>query len=234
MDFETITCIVLLSNLHQQGEADASCSVVRGHVEKSATRTVNILQLNINDTLKKLAELASILYSQNVHVACLQETKLNPRLNLKIKGYTVIRKDRLTSSGGGIAFLVKTPEVKFAEIFQSTSSSVNSNTEAQAINIFLPRHAITLVNAYHHDDSPIDTNLPQSLADTTAETRIILGDLKAKSPSWGCNVLNSKGIQLDDLVDELNMTILNTGENTYVSRINSSTLLRLLMWPKPF
>lgn len=209
-------------NATAYGAADASCSAVRGHVEKSATRTVNILQLNINGTQKKLPELSSILYSQNVHVACLQETKLNPKLNLKIKGYTAIRRDRLTNPGGGVAFLIKTPEVKFTEIAQTTPASVDSNTEAQAINILLPKLTITIVNAYHPDDSPINTNLLQSLADTTAEAKIILGDLNAKSPSWGCTVLNSKGSQLDDLTDDLNLTVLNTGENTYVSRTNGT------------
>jgi len=200
----------------------SSCPAVRGHVGNSATRTINILQLNINGTQKKRDELASILNSQSVHVACLQETKLNPKLSLKIKGYTVIRKDRLTGSGGGIAFLVKTPEVKFTEIIQTTSSFVNSRTEAQAINILLPEHTITLVNVYHPDNSPIDTNLLKNLANTTAEAKIILGDLNAKSPSWGCNVLNSNGIHLEDLTVDLNMTILNTGANTFVSRTNGT------------
>ncbi|GFS73447.1 uncharacterized protein TNCV_1101661 [Trichonephila clavipes] len=51
---------------------------------------------------------------------------------------------------------------------------------------------------------------------------MILGDFNARSPSWGCKILDSKGDQLEDLADDLNLTILNTGENTYVSKTNGT------------
>ncbi|GFY63448.1 hypothetical protein TNIN_437481 [Trichonephila inaurata madagascariensis] len=99
--------------------ADAPCSAVRGHADKCATRTLNILQLNINGTQKKLDELSCILHENNIHIACLQETKLNQNLKLKVKGYTTIRKDRSDNPGGGLAFLVKTPTIKYEEITTS-------------------------------------------------------------------------------------------------------------------
>lgn len=94
------------------GAADASCSAVRDHVVKSVVRTVNFLQLNINGNRKKIEELSSILQTHDIHIPCLQETKLNPNLKVKVKGYTVIRKDRPSGSRGGNAFLVKTPGIK--------------------------------------------------------------------------------------------------------------------------
>ncbi|GFX23769.1 reverse transcriptase domain-containing protein [Trichonephila clavipes] len=154
---------------------------VRGSVGKYATRTENFLQLNINGTRKKCAELSDILNENNIHVACLQETRNPPNL-----------------------------------------SNTSSSTEAQAINILLPNHTITLVNVYHPDNSPIDTNILQDLASTSADTKMILGDFNARSPSWGCEILDSKGDQLEDLADDLNLTILNTGENTYVSKTNGT------------
>ncbi|GFX86668.1 RNA-directed DNA polymerase from mobile element jockey [Trichonephila clavipes] len=51
---------------------------------------------------------------------------------------------------------------------------------------------------------------------------MILGDFNARSPSWGCKILDSKGDQLEDLSDDLNLSILNTGENTYVSKTNGT------------
>ncbi|GFS97901.1 reverse transcriptase domain-containing protein [Trichonephila clavipes] len=81
-----------------------------------------------------------------------------------------------------------------------------------------------LVNVYHPDNSPIDTNILQDLASTSADTKMILGDFNARSPSWGCKILDSKGDQLEDLADDLNLTILNTGENTYVSKTNGTVL----------
>ncbi|GIY47424.1 hypothetical protein CDAR_177291 [Caerostris darwini] len=146
------------------GVADATRLAVRGHVDKYATRTINFLQLNINGIQRKVAELSDILHTNNIYVACLQETKLNHKLCFKIKGYTTIRKDRLTGTGGGLAFLVKTLEVKYIEVIPNFPP--HSPTEAQAINILLPEHTITVINAYHPDTAPIDTLFLQDLVST--------------------------------------------------------------------
>ncbi|GIY04786.1 uncharacterized protein CDAR_248481 [Caerostris darwini] len=183
-------------------------------------RTINFLQLNINGTQRKVAELSDILHTNNIHVACLQETKLNHKLGFKIKGYTTIRKDRSISTGGGLAFLVKTSDVKYIEVL--ANFPLHSTTEAQAINILLPEHTITVINAYHPDTAPIDTLFLQDLSSTTAETKIIFGDLNVKSPSWGNNLLDAKRKQIEDLIDDLNLTILNTGEITFVSKTNGT------------
>ncbi|GFV00989.1 hypothetical protein TNCV_2901891 [Trichonephila clavipes] len=64
--------------------------------------------------------------------------------------------------------LDKASEIKYIVILL-TSSNTSSSTEAQAINILLPNHTITLVNVYHPDNSPIDTNiLSQNLASISA------------------------------------------------------------------
>ncbi|GIY26410.1 hypothetical protein CDAR_570001 [Caerostris darwini] len=126
----------------------------------------------------------------------------------------------LPGSGGGLAFLVKTSEVKYIEVLPNFPP--HSTTEAQALNILLPAHTITVLNAYHPDTAPIDTLFLQDLASTTAETKILFGDLNARSPSWGNNLLDAKGKQIEDLIDDLNLTILNTGEITFVSKTNGT------------
>ncbi|GFS52155.1 reverse transcriptase domain-containing protein [Trichonephila clavipes] len=72
-------------NVTAFGVADAPRVEVWAHGEKYTTRTLNILQLNINGTQRKIEELTEILNVNKVHIACLQETKLNPNLKLKIK-----------------------------------------------------------------------------------------------------------------------------------------------------
>ncbi|GFV00990.1 hypothetical protein TNCV_4288191 [Trichonephila clavipes] len=66
----------------------------------------------------------------------------------------------------------------------------------------------------------LNENNIQDLAFISADTQMILGDINARSPSWGCKILDSKGDKLVDLADDINLTILNTGENTYVSKTN--------------
>ncbi|GFW80950.1 hypothetical protein TNCV_3780291 [Trichonephila clavipes] len=108
--------------------ADAPRVEVRDHGEKYATRTLNILQLNINGTQRKIKELTEILNVNKVQIACLRETKLNPNLKLKIKGFTTLRKDRKDRPGGGLAFLVKSAGIKFREITLPPNTDYDENS----------------------------------------------------------------------------------------------------------
>lgn len=125
------------------------------------------MQLNINGTQRKVSELTQILKKNNVHIACLQETKLNPNLKLTIRGYATLRKDRKNRSGGGLAFLVRLAGTKFTEItLPPNFENSESGTEAQAISVILPEHTVTIVNAYHPDISSINVDLLHKLLDT--------------------------------------------------------------------
>ncbi|GFX78463.1 reverse transcriptase domain-containing protein [Trichonephila clavipes] len=150
--------------------ADVSRIEVRAHGEKYATRTLNILQLNINGTQRKIEELTEILNVNKVHIACVQETKLNPNLKLKIKGFTM-RKDRKDRP----------------------------------------------------DNSDINLDLLNTLLDTKSDTKILLGDLNAKSPSWGSRTLDLKGSQIEDLLCNNDLSILNDKRSTYLSKTNGTT-----------
>ncbi|GFV12552.1 reverse transcriptase domain-containing protein [Trichonephila clavipes] len=101
------------------GVAYAPRVEVRALGKKYATRTLNILQLNINGTQRKIEELTEILNVNKIHITCLQETRLNPNLKLKI------RKDR---PGGGLAFLVKSADIKFREITLPPNTDYDENS----------------------------------------------------------------------------------------------------------
>ncbi|GFV43240.1 reverse transcriptase domain-containing protein [Trichonephila clavipes] len=158
-------------NVTAFGVADAPRVEVRAHGEKYATRTLNILQLNINGTQRKIEELTEILNVNKVHIACLQETKLNPNLKLKIKGFTTLRKDRKDRA----------------------------------------------------DNSDINLDLLNTLLDIKSDTKILLGDLNAKSPSWGSRTLDLKGSQIEDLLCDNDLSILNDKRSTYLSKTNGTT-----------
>ncbi|GFW78049.1 reverse transcriptase domain-containing protein [Trichonephila clavipes] len=208
------------NNVTAFGVADAPRVEVQAHGEKHATRTLNIFQLNINGTQKKIEELTEILNVNKVHIACLQETKLNPNLKLKIKGITTLRKDRKDRPGGGLAFLDKSADIKFREITLPPTTDYDENsTEVQAITILLLRQEGTIINAYHPDNSDINLDLLNTLLDT----KILLGDLNAKSPSWGSRTLDLKGSQIEYLLCDNDLSILKDKRSTYLSKTNGTT-----------
>ncbi|GFX40411.1 hypothetical protein TNCV_4320441 [Trichonephila clavipes] len=85
-------------------------------------------KLNINGTQRKIEELTEILNVNKIYIACLQETKLNPNLKLKIKGFTTLRKDRKDRAGGGLAFLVKSADIKFREIIMPPTTDYDEKS----------------------------------------------------------------------------------------------------------
>ncbi|GFY77697.1 hypothetical protein TNIN_296631 [Trichonephila inaurata madagascariensis] len=84
----------------------------------------------MNGTQMKIDELSCLLHDNNVHVACLQETKLNLNLNLKIEGCTELRRDGMKSTGGGLTFLIKTPTIKYTEKEYTYMSKTNGSASA--------------------------------------------------------------------------------------------------------
>ncbi|GFW23601.1 transposable element Tcb2 transposase [Trichonephila clavipes] len=179
---------------------------------------------NVVQSMRKIEELTEILNVNKVHIACLQETKLNPNLKLKIKGFTTLRKDRKDRAGGGLAFLIKSADIKFREITLPPTTDYDENsTEVQAIIVLLPQQEVTIINAYHPDNSDINLDLLNTLLDTKSDTKILLEDINAKSPSWGSRTLDLKGSQIEDLLCDNDLSILNDKRSTYLSKTNGTT-----------
>ncbi|GFW98141.1 hypothetical protein TNCV_2491951 [Trichonephila clavipes] len=102
---------------------------------------------------RKIEELTEININK-AHIACLQETKLNPNLKLKIKGFTTQQKDRKDRPGGGLAFLVKSADIKFRErTLPPTTDYDENSTEVQAT----PKKQTFLLTSYH----PLEEMQPQ-------------------------------------------------------------------------
>ncbi|GFU71272.1 hypothetical protein TNCV_3782571 [Trichonephila clavipes] len=89
-----------------------------------------------------------------------------------------------------------------------TTDYDESSTEVQAITVLLPQQEVTIINAYHPDNSDINLDLLNTLLDTKSDTKILLGDLNAKSPSWGSRTLDLKGSQIEDLLCDNDLSIL--------------------------
>ena len=70
-------------------------------------RPLNILQWNAEGVYNKKIPLTERLYADNIDVACIQETHLNPKQRFTIRGYQTFRMDREGRHKGGIMILVR-------------------------------------------------------------------------------------------------------------------------------
>ena len=69
---------------------------------------IKIGHLNINTLLPNFNELYVLIHKHNIHILCLNETRLNSTIlnvEIQISGYSLIRRDR-DRNGGGVAIYV--------------------------------------------------------------------------------------------------------------------------------
>lgn len=71
------------------------------------TSSLSILQFNCNGLRYKIHEVIQFMFTNDIKIGAIQETRLNPNTSLNLPhGYHILRKDRTKDSGGGIAFIL--------------------------------------------------------------------------------------------------------------------------------
>ena len=68
---------------------------------------LNLLHINIRDLRRNMEELVFKLDEKKINISSINETFLKPKHKITIPGYKIIRKDRSTGQGGGVALIVK-------------------------------------------------------------------------------------------------------------------------------
>lgn len=104
------------------------------------------LQYNCNGLRHSSAELNSFLQKSGVKVACLQETKLSSTTKSPFfANYTVLRRDRPTGRGGGLAILVH-HSVLFTHIDSSSIFPGDGTAELLGISATINGSPIIVLN----------------------------------------------------------------------------------------
>ena len=145
-------------------------------------------------------------------VICIQETFLYDQLRFAMENYNIERLDRPAGAHGGIATLIRTG------ISYSVLNNP-SNMEALMVRLKLSTGDLTVVNVYHRssDKIPDDViNDYRKLFNAYNRSSIILGDLNAYSTLFGADSTDDRGRLLEELLEEHNLVVLNTGAGTFV------------------
>ncbi|KAJ8977115.1 hypothetical protein NQ317_005243, partial [Molorchus minor] len=128
-------------------------------------------------------------------VIAIQETKMDSRHELKMRGYKVYRQDR-NIRGGGVAVLVKSNITH-----HQTRAGGLGNLEAIGVEIQLPRREpLHILSCYQPPNAPL---LGEDLGDLfpDAQQVIAIGDFNAKSRQWNSRRLNARGRELEGFLD---------------------------------
>ncbi|GJQ66663.1 hypothetical protein Trydic_g4631 [Trypoxylus dichotomus] len=147
----------------------------------------------------------------------LGETFLKPRDKFYMLGYSIYRTDRPDNQGGGTAILIKNhikhvplPNVKLR------------NLEATRARISTSHGPLDICAAYLPPSKDIIEEDFDQIFGTNNST-VLMGDLNAKHPSWNAKVINSKGLALQQLVQDGGCLVLGPDEPTHIHAPTGTT-----------
>jgi ribonuclease HI len=173
----------------------------------------NLLQWNSRSLLPKKDELLQTLRYNNIEIASIAETWLNPYYYVKIPDYHTLRDDRLDGKGGA-ALLIHT-SIPFSEI---NIKSPDCPFDIVAAKVYNTVYASIYISPNCH---PSREHL-QGLLTGLGENCIIMGDFNAHHPIWGSNSANRMGRMIIDLLSEHNLCLLNNGNSTRINLPNQN------------
>lgn len=174
---------------------------------------IRVLQWNCRSIRRKLPEIPQI--AKDFKVIILSETWLNMNDKFYIKGFDVVRKDRLNNVGGGVAILVSN-SLKYKRI--SNLLTCKDSIEACAIKIFLADSLLTVVSCYRPPNNSVNEASWMRFLNQFDGKFIIAGDFNAHHPLWGDRTRCDEGKKLFNAIERSEVELLNQGQNTYYSR----------------
>ena len=171
----------------------------------------DFLQWNCKGLRARFEALKVLMREYNPGVVCLQETMLgtanfNPGLNYKIFDFAPPVTDR---AHGGAAIIVK-------KSLRHSVINLNSTLQAVAIRVILDRE-VTVCSLYLPPNDPFLLSDIQNLIDELPSPFLILGDFNAHNPLWGGDKADSKGEQIEDLINSNAVNLFNDGSMTFHS-----------------
>ena len=180
-----------------------------------------IIQWNINGVKKHNPELKLLIANSNPVCIAMQETHLIPGEPFEVRGYKFFRKDSIPihRAAKGVALAIR-------EEILCTQLPLLTHLHAIAVQIKTPQQ-LTICSVYLPDRHWTLTDI-RSIFSQLTPPFLVLGDFNSHSPLWGSTRRDAGGFRLEQLLDDENIILLNTGAATYLnSRSNEFSCIDL-------
>ena len=174
------------------------------------------MQWNAEGVTNKKEELQNFLHQNNISICCIQETHLQEGKPFKIRGYQAFRSDRKGRRKGGVMTLVRN------NICARETERFMEEAEYIQIKITTNNRSVDIVNYY----CPNDKALSLEEIQIPNNHFLIAGDFNSQSQSWGYNVMDKRGEDIETWQDENNLILINEPMDTptfYSRRWHSTT-----------
>lgn len=177
----------------------------------------SIVQWNCRGLNQEKKNSLKILIQDHDPIAiCLQETKCKLRSSPKVNGFKSFFKNRAsaTIAHGGVGILVR-------DGFEAEEIRLNTDLQAIAVKLYNPSE-FSLCNVYVSGGEELRERDVADLVTQLGENFIMLGDFNAHSPLWGGRSRNVRGRIIENVIDDYNLCIMNTGEDTHFSEASKT------------
>ena len=165
-----------------------------------------------------------MMYTKKPHIVALQETWLhNNSKQIKVIGYSLIRKYRTNREGGGLLFAIRN-DIQHREI--PLTEPPNNTIECQAIEISVAHDKIKILNIYNPTTN-IEIDHLDHLINQLGRKFIIMGDFNGHHQLWDPNITttNQCGRELSNyIIGHQNLYLFTTpGLKTYTDARSGKT-----------
>ena len=163
---------------------------------------VDVLQWNIRGIRSNQEELSLLLHNKPT-VICLQETLMNPDKLTHLTGYSCLS----CNLSRGTAMYIKT---------NCLYSPINLITPLEAVAARISfKKTITICSIYLSPSKPVTKTDLTNLISQLPEPFLLVGDMNGHSPRWGSDHHSSQGKIIEDVLDQLDLCLLNSGSPTF-------------------
>ena len=157
--------------------------------------SINVCHINITSIRKHKDELLARFSDYNI--ISINETNLEKDSRLSLTGYNIFRNDRVGRTGGGVLLAIK-EDIKCYEVYNTT---IDKN-EVLAVEIETKAfESILIASIYIPPTAKLQAHIFHELYNRNNNC-IIVGDLNAALRPMGSRKTNSKGRQLQELLNE--------------------------------
>lgn len=178
---------------------------------------LKLVQHNIQSINNKKPLLQTLLFENEIDICLLNETWLkSSQSHFYMSGYDFIFKNA-ENEHGGVAFLIKS-SIKYVQL----STPNFQDVQTIAISVDTKVGPLTILCVYCPPKNKINMSKLKNIITSLPKPYIISGDFNAHHVAFGCTLTKTRGKNLYDLIDDLNLCILNTGSATTVRRPNDN------------
>ncbi|GFV62654.1 probable RNA-directed DNA polymerase from transposon BS [Trichonephila clavipes] len=184
---------------------------------------LSLCSWNANGINSKLFEFKTFVEKHCPDIILLQETHLRPSQRFNIHNYNCYRNDRITEgpASGGTLILVKNTIPHFMP-----HSPPLQHIEATTVTLNPPNvNPLTITSIYipPHSDKLLFTLDLENILQINSNC-VIFGDFNATHNAWNCSQNSTRGTQLKNFTDTLNINIAFPNMPTRYGNHSSNTL----------